>query len=224
MTDETTRIPRVYPTAGYPHGMKKPSPGKYAVMTPAELSLHPDNPRKGDVPAIAASLRAHGQYKPIVVNVGTHTGRPHEVLAGNHTLKAFRDLAGRFPDDERWQNVDVRLVDVDDDLAARMVLADNRTSERGTMDDRLLAELLGKVAEQGVLDGTGYDQDDLTTLENLIANEPDLSEFKDFDESHGSNDKTPPRAKDVVCPACSHQFNPADSAELPASPDEAGDR
>ncbi|MDX3097732.1 hypothetical protein PV417_24845 [Streptomyces sp. ME19-03-3] len=42
---------------------------------------HP-NPRTGDVDAIAESLRVNGRYKAIVVNRGTHTGRPNEVLAG----------------------------------------------------------------------------------------------------------------------------------------------
>jgi hypothetical protein len=41
------------------------------------------NPRQGDVGAIVTSLERHGQYRPIVVNVGRLTGRPNEVLAGN---------------------------------------------------------------------------------------------------------------------------------------------
>lgn len=58
-----------------------------------QLHTHHKNPRRGDVQAIADSLRVNGQFRPIVVNRGTHTGRPMEVLAGNHTLMAARDLA-----------------------------------------------------------------------------------------------------------------------------------
>ena len=131
-------------------------------MHPADLALYHRNPRRGNVEVISGSLRANGQYKPIVVNAGTHTGRPNEVLAGNHTLTAIRDLAEKHPDDERWQNVLVHVIDVDEDRAARIVLADNRTSELGTMDDTALAEMIDSL--DGDLDGTGYDDDDLAEI------------------------------------------------------------
>ena len=53
-----------------------------------QLHTHHQNPRRGDVQAIADSLRVNGHFRPIVVNKGTHTGRPMEVLAGNHTIMA----------------------------------------------------------------------------------------------------------------------------------------
>lgn len=52
----------------------------------SDLQPYPRNPRRGNIPAIAESLRALGQYRPIVVNAGTHTGRRLEILAGNHTF------------------------------------------------------------------------------------------------------------------------------------------
>lgn len=133
-----------------------------STMHPSELNLFHRNPRVGNVAVIAGSLRANGQYKPIVVNTGTHTGRPNEVLAGNHTLKAIRDLAEQHPDDDRWQTVLVHVIDVDDDRAARIVAADNRTAEVGTMDDDVLVELLEGL--DGDLDGTGYSDEDLADL------------------------------------------------------------
>ena len=60
---------------------------KYSTVSVSDLRLHPDNPRRGDPQAIAASLRHHGQYKPLVVN--RHT---MEVLCGHHTLLAARQL------------------------------------------------------------------------------------------------------------------------------------
>jgi hypothetical protein len=92
------------------------------------------NPRRGNIAAIADSLKTTGQYKPIIVNKGSHTGRPHEVLAGNHTLQAARTL--------HWDTVLASYVDVDDDTANRIVLADNRTADLGDYDDDLLASLL----------------------------------------------------------------------------------
>lgn len=138
--------------------------GSTTVVAPQELSVYYKNPRRGDVNVIASSLLANGQYKPIVVNAGTHTGRPNEVLAGNHTLMAFRDLAERFPDDERWETIRVHWVDVDEDRAARIVLVDNRSSELGTMDVAVLHEILSELPD---VEGTGYLATDLDTFKPL---------------------------------------------------------
>ncbi|HOP45223.1 MAG TPA: hypothetical protein PLA11_16990, partial [Flavobacteriales bacterium] len=127
--------------------------------------------RRGDIGVISASLKAHGQYKPIVVNKGTYTGRPNEVLAGNHTLMAIRDLAEQHPDDDRWGSVLVHWIDVDDDRAARIVLVDNRASEIGTVDFEQLYSLIGDLPD---LEGTGYDQEYLTMLSEVTGGPPDL--------------------------------------------------
>lgn len=122
-----------------------------------ELRTFHLNPRKGDVESIRESLRVNGQYKPIVVNVGTHTKRKNEVLAGNHTLLAARD--------EGWSHISVCWVDVDADQAARIVAADNRTADRGSYDESLLVELLGELPD---LKGTGFNQGDLDALVSLL--------------------------------------------------------
>ena len=41
-----------------------------------ELTSYHRNPRRGDVETIVRSLEVNGQYRPIVVNLGTRTGRP----------------------------------------------------------------------------------------------------------------------------------------------------
>jgi hypothetical protein len=119
----------------------------------SRLHTYHANPRKGDVGAIADSLKVNGQYRPIVVNEGTHTGRPYEVLAGNHTLIAARSLA--------WTSMACVFVDVDNDAAARIVAADNRTGELGTYDSALLLALLSDLPD---LSGTGYGDADLDDL------------------------------------------------------------
>ena len=78
---------------------------------PDELNPYYRNPRHGDIDAIAQSLEVNGQYRPIVVNLGRKTGRPLEVLAGNHTLAAARRLG--------WDTITATTVDVDDQGAAR---------------------------------------------------------------------------------------------------------
>lgn len=124
-----------------------------------DLKHYHRNPRKGNVAAIKEALQELGQYRPVTVNRGTLTGRPNEILTGNHTVQAAKAL--------KWTEVAVSWVDVDDDTAARIVVADNRTSDLGTYDTDALAGLLGDLPD---LTGTGYDDDDLNDM--LIATEP----------------------------------------------------
>jgi len=141
------------------------------VVDLAVLTPHPENARHGDIPRIKASLRKLGQYRAIVVNVGTYTHRPMEILAGHHLVQAARELG--------WDRVAITTVDVNNDTAKRIMLADNRTSDLATYDDRLLVELLGSL---GDLDGTGYDPGDLEALEALFKDhawEVDDKELQD---------------------------------------------
>lgn len=143
--------------------------GTTTAVRPADLAVYHRNPRKGDLGVIAASLKVHGQYRPIVANIGSYTDRPGEVLAGNHTLMAFRDLQASYPADPRWEKILVHWVDVDEDRAARIVLADNRTAQLGGLDSDTLYGLLGDVAD---LEGSGYDQAYLDMLSELDSGPP----------------------------------------------------
>lgn len=127
-----------------------------------ELHLYHKNPRIGDVGSIAESLRVNGQYRAIVVNRGTHTGRAMEVLAGNHTLKAARNLG--------WEKITAHILDVDEDVATRIVLADNRTADLGDYDQEQLLELLESIDSP---EGTGFEPDDLLELFQEMSSEPE---------------------------------------------------
>lgn len=122
-------------------------------VPPGSLNPYPQNPRQGDVDAIAASLNEFGQYKPIVVNRGTQTGRPNEILAGNHTWQAATKL--------RFKTINVVWVDVDDDTAAKIVLADNRTGDLAGYDTDVLSDLMQSLQ---TLEGTGFTQGDYDSL------------------------------------------------------------
>lgn len=175
-------MPRTNTTAGF-------SP---QTLNVSELNEFHRNPRQGNIPAIIDSLRRLGQYRPIVVNKGTKTGRPMEVLAGNHTLAAARQLG--------WETIAAVVVDVDEDTAIRIVLADNRTSDLATNDDEILASLLSELPD---LDATGYTSEDLARLLDDGGELP--AEFASFDESiAATGDKTIGKA--VTCPACGHEF------------------
>lgn len=122
------------------------------------LTTYHRNPRKGNVEAIRRSLVVNGLFRPLVVNRGTHTGRKNEVLAGNHTLIAARE--------EGWDTVQVCYLDVNDEQAARIVAADNRTSDLAEYDDAALVELLKELG--GDPDGTGYSAEDVDNLAALL--------------------------------------------------------
>lgn len=56
---------------------------KIETMPIGDLTPYHRNPRRGNMAAIAESLKARGQYKPIVVNKGTKTGIANEThMAG----------------------------------------------------------------------------------------------------------------------------------------------
>ena len=135
--------------------------GTTTSVAPDVLRTFHKNARRGDVDAIAGSLRAHSQYRPIVANIGTYTGRAFEVLAGNHTLLAIRKLAETYPDDPRWNSVKVHWGDWDETTCTKIVLADNRTSDLGTMDFGQLKELLDSLPD---ILATGYNDDDYADL------------------------------------------------------------
>lgn len=140
------------------------------LVVPIE-SLHQflGNPNVGDIPLLRRSLRRFGQYKPITVNIGTLTGRPNEILAGNHTWQAARQ--------EGWPDIARTLIDVDQQEATAIVAADNRIAELAKRDPEMLAEMLGGLDD---LEATGYTEEDLAKL--LEDQSPDDADADDEDD------------------------------------------
>lgn len=121
-----------------------------------QVRPHPKNARRGNIAAVAESLAAHWQYRPIVVQRSTGY-----ILVGNHTWKAAKSLG--------YDTIDVVWVNVDDEAALRILVADNRTSDLGTYEDTTLAKLLSDLGEDYT--GTGYNADDVKDLLESISDE-----------------------------------------------------
>lgn len=140
--------------------------GDYEADVPLKgLKYYHQNPRRGNIEKVAESLKANGQFKPIVVNRGTLTGRKNEILAGNHTCKAARSLG--------WRKLNVTWVDVDEEHARRIVLADNGSTDDATYDVQILAELLEEQKKTvGNLVGTTYADEVLEKLRVEINTDP----------------------------------------------------
>ncbi len=149
------------------------------VVATDNLTPHPDNPRQGDIGAIATSIQHNGWYGTVVAQKSTG-----HVLAGNHRLQAARQLG--------MTEVPVYWIDVDDTTARRILLADNRTNDLATYDDDILATLLADLASTDDLLGTGYDGDD---LDDLLADPPDFPSIDEdtIDTQH-------------ECPKCGYEW------------------
>jgi hypothetical protein len=111
------------------------------------------NPRRGDVQAVARSLQAFGQRKPVVAHAETG-----EIIAGNHTWKAAKKLG--------WDAIAVLFVTDDDATAKAYALADNRTADLGDYDNEALAEMIEAVldADEELLHAASFTEDDLNAL------------------------------------------------------------
>lgn len=128
-------------------------PMKVVVVPLEALHLDPQNARKGNVQAIAESLREFGQHRAIIAQ--KNTGR---IISGNHTYLAAQTLG--------WSTVNVFWVDDDDEKALRRGLADNAVGDQAKWDDDALRKLL----EETGTDVPGLDQAQVAKL------------FKDIEE------------------------------------------
>jgi hypothetical protein len=134
---------------------------KHQTIDIDSIQAHPKNVRQGDIGAISESLKAHGQYRPIVVDE-----RTNQILAGNHTWKAAKALG--------WSQIQASIIETkDDDEALRILLADNRTTDLASYDEAELANLLKDLAntDEGLI-GTAFDGDALDQLLMDLEQEP----------------------------------------------------
>lgn len=131
-----------------------------------ELEPHPQNAKTHDLELLKESVRRFGQYRALVVQKPRGKRKRHRILAGHGTFFALRDLG--------HERVTVHAHDVDDDTAKRIVLMDNRSVERGGVNEQALGELLASL--NGDFDTTGYEQADLDKLLKAFdREEPDTA-------------------------------------------------
>lgn len=136
----------------------------------ADLTLHPDNPRHGDIGAIMQSIEQNGFVGVLVAQCSSG-----HVITGNHRMQAAANLG--------FTKLKVEWKDCSDEEALRLLLADNRTSDLATNDDVVVADLLMALAEsEAGFDGTGYDGDD---LDDIIA-------ALEYDQPPAEEEQEPP--------------------------------
>lgn len=130
----------------------------FEMVEIGRLKTHERNVNQGDLGAVIESIKANGFFGSLVVQRSTG-----KILAGNHRYQAAQTLG--------YDRLPVTWVDIDDERALRILLADNRTARLGNDDPNALAALLVELAgTDEALAGTGFDGDDLDRLLNDLAN------------------------------------------------------
>jgi ParB-like chromosome segregation protein Spo0J len=110
------------------------------------------NPKRGNVDAISESIEENRFYGAVIVQKSTR-----RILAGEHKWKAAKK--------EGLKRVPVIIVDVDDKVANRILLVDNRAAELCSYDNSVLMSIMEDTKKQlGSLAGTGYTDLDLGRL------------------------------------------------------------
>lgn len=129
-------------------------------------SLHPwaKNPRKNEgkpVAEVAKSIQRFGFAAPIVARTSDR-----RIIAGHTRWKAAKKLGMTL--------VPVRFVDLDEDQAAALTLADNKLSEITPWDDGALADVLREIEAAGVdMDGLGWSTEEIDGLLGALSEDCD---------------------------------------------------
>lgn len=121
-----------------------------------------NNPRRGDIEAIAASYKEFGQVKPIVVTENGD-GR-YVIIAGNHQFEAAKSLG--------WDSIACTILEGDEKKAMAYAYADNRTADLGGYDEDLLMQLIGNIGGEysDLMSGLGIDEFDMAAIEDSVVN------------------------------------------------------
>lgn len=123
-------------------------------VDPSTLTPWNQNPRHNEaaIDEVAKSIERFGFASPIVAR--TADGR---VIAGHTRLAAALRLG--------LEDVPVRFLDIDEQLASALALADNKIGEIATWDDETLGQVLAELKQDGMdLGGLGWDEDELDRI------------------------------------------------------------
>lgn len=157
------------------------------------IEPHPANPNQGDQGAIGESIDTVGFYNVILVQ--RSSGR---IIAGEHRWKALAERGA--------PEAPVVYLDVDDETAVRIMVADNEIPRRTSHpDDSALAALLVDLQQQterGIV-GTGFDTN---ALDLLLADLNAPRGFLPTDENPRLDELAP--KPPVVCPECGATWTP----------------
>ena len=114
---------------------RKPITSRFEMVDPSTLKANPRNPRRmseAGMSKLRRVIRDVGFSTPVVVQEGSRT-----LIAGHQRTQAA--LA------EKLSLIPAVFLEVDDETATRLLLADNRMGEEAEWEEGLLAELLAEL-------------------------------------------------------------------------------
>ena len=138
---------------------------KKLVPDPRNARLHNER----NIQEIRKSLQELGQHRPFVVQRGSN-----RVIVGNGMLEAAKSLG--------WKDGLVLWVDDDDVTAARRALADNRTAELATWDEKMLQEILSELGDLDV-EVPGFNAEEIDALCSRVLGEDEGGEEESISDS-----------------------------------------
>lgn len=152
------------------------------------------NPRRNDgepVDRVAKSIERYGWGAPIVARVGG------EIIAGHTRWKAAKRLG--------HEQVPVRFVDVSEEEAHALALADNRLGEYAEWDDEKLSEALRALSLDDV-EVVGWSREEFEKLAAAsIVDDLDGSESGSGDEEFP--EVNPDEELQHTCPKCGYAWS-----------------
>lgn len=143
---------------------------EYMRLSEVEAAFAKRNPRRHDVPAIAASIKARGFNAPPLLNEKTA-----RLVYGHGRTKALRLLCDEDPqatpvrinraEDGEWTLPVLRGVSFRTrNEAEEYLVADNRIAELSSWEPEGIAAILERIRDRGKLEGTGYVSRDVDRL------------------------------------------------------------
>lgn len=136
-----------------------PTDPELVLMPLKDMLVNPRNPRVHPVEQITRleeSLRRHGQTRPLLLR------RHNRMLIAGHGVREAMLRQG-------WKEARAILLDVSQEAADRMMLADNRTSDLSKPHDQMVQQLLAEFGKDDWL-SVGYSEAEaLKMLEPLEA-------------------------------------------------------
>lgn len=131
----------------------------YVVQKVGKITPHPDNARKGAEQVIGESMDTHGFYGAIIVQKSTGY-----IVAGNHRYRVAVAKGAK--------EVPTLVMELTDKEAMEILLIDNRANDEAGYDETALAALLQKHRrENGTLQGTGYNDQDMLRMARAALEE-----------------------------------------------------
>jgi ParB-like chromosome segregation protein Spo0J len=156
------------------------NPFKTIRMEVADLKAHPKNYQNhpdDQLEHIIASINTHGFYRNIVI------AKDNVILAGHGVVQAVKKMGKT--------RVPVIKLDIESNSvkALKVLTSDNEINNLAQVDDEALTQLLTEILEiDSSLDGTGFNQDQLSALAFTSAPPDTRNENNPDDEWIGMTD------------------------------------